>query len=139
MTAYWAMLFGLAEQFLQWHDEGHLPKKLDASMTAEVSKKMAEAYGFTNVGNGASGVRVADLVGYLERLGIIRNTAAGYELGENKEVIATWAKLNFWMEKELAAMFDQDGRIKDKKALAKLVKTYSRASELFKEIGRAHV
>ncbi|MFA5350746.1 MAG: 4-alpha-glucanotransferase, partial [Candidatus Omnitrophota bacterium] len=131
MPAFWAMLFGTAELLLEWSRQGHLPVKLEDVTRKKVEMELLERFGFSNIGDN-SGIRIQDIFDYLENLNIIfKNKDGFYELKEKKETIATWARLNFFIEEELRRMFDERGEIKNEEGLAEMINGYSRACEEF--------
>ncbi|MDE2010286.1 MAG: phosphotransferase [Candidatus Omnitrophica bacterium] len=129
--AFWAMAFGLAEWFLERQKENRLPVLLDRQATVEIAKYLDDAYGLTNVERSGTGISVRDIVNYLEEIGLVRRENGGlYALAASPEALATWARRNVYIEKDLAAFFNARGGIKDEDALLKKIAVYEQEAGL---------
>ena len=112
MYASWAMLFGLVDKMLEMQDEGRMPMRLK-DVRGDLKTHLIQTYGFDNVEDSESWIKIQDLLMHLEVLGLAKEERKGvYALTASQETLETWARLDRRIEKKLRTFFDENGNIK---------------------------
>ncbi|MBF0486515.1 MAG: hypothetical protein HQL16_08390, partial [Candidatus Omnitrophica bacterium] len=115
--AFWAMVFGAADWVLS-RERGarRLGQKfsfiLDRVTIDEIRNYLEESYGLMNVEREDTGIRVKEIMTYLEEMNLLRREGSHFVMAQRPEAMATWARRNGYMEEELTDFFTPQGAIK---------------------------